>query len=378
MSVESLGRIEAPALTLLGDLADQAVQAGGPDLFRAAFIQGALQALLCGVCVRLHLVLFPAGGPFLPSLSVNLYFTGLFLCKLYLCMLQPCTRWRCSEPRQLAENKHTPSWMLRDAAPGLWPGPARELEGTLLAPILVGAQRLYGRHLAEQRFASLLASAPDTYEGSRLKARLHSCACRPAFRVDVFGPPPTRSPRFRERSGSSRPVPRRRVFGPVRLVQPYQGVWPDPVAAPLLSLGRGGLRLPAVACLAVALADMFGCVWSLSRVGVSLVARVYLCLASALCLSAPMLLGVSLVPLCNTTFYRSFPPANLYFTGVGRCPFLSAGVLRPALRADVGRVLQAPWGPSPDAARGLGRPGCAGWRAWPLSGRLHLGGATGA
>jgi hypothetical protein len=28
-------------------------------------------ALLCGVCVRLHLALFPAGGPFLPSLSVN-------------------------------------------------------------------------------------------------------------------------------------------------------------------------------------------------------------------------------------------------------------------------------------------------------------------
>jgi hypothetical protein len=29
-------------------------------------------ALLCGVCVRLHLALFPAGGPFLPSLSVNI------------------------------------------------------------------------------------------------------------------------------------------------------------------------------------------------------------------------------------------------------------------------------------------------------------------
>jgi hypothetical protein len=49
------------------------------------------------------------------------------------------------------------------------------------------------------------------------------------------------------------------------------------------------------------------------------------------------------------------------------------GVLRPALRADVGRVLRAPWGPGPDAAWGLGRPGSAGWRAWPLSGRLHLG-----
>jgi hypothetical protein len=30
-------------------------------------------ALLCGVLVQLHLALFPAGGPFLPSLSVNLY-----------------------------------------------------------------------------------------------------------------------------------------------------------------------------------------------------------------------------------------------------------------------------------------------------------------
>jgi hypothetical protein len=30
-------------------------------------------ALLCGVFVQLHLALFPAGGPFLPSLSVNLY-----------------------------------------------------------------------------------------------------------------------------------------------------------------------------------------------------------------------------------------------------------------------------------------------------------------
>jgi hypothetical protein len=30
---------------------------------------------------------------------------------------------------------------LRDAALGLWPGPALELEGTRLAPILVDAQR---------------------------------------------------------------------------------------------------------------------------------------------------------------------------------------------------------------------------------------------
>jgi hypothetical protein len=48
----------------------------------------------------------------------------------------------------------------------------------------------------------------------------------------------------------------------------------------------------------------------------------------------------------------------------GGCPAacVSAGVLRPALHADVGRVLRAPWGPGPDAARGLGRPGSAGWR----------------
>jgi hypothetical protein len=30
-------------------------------------------ALLCGLCVQLHLVLSPAGGPFLASLSVKIY-----------------------------------------------------------------------------------------------------------------------------------------------------------------------------------------------------------------------------------------------------------------------------------------------------------------
>jgi hypothetical protein len=30
-------------------------------------------ALFCGIFVHLHLALFPAGGPFLPSLSINLY-----------------------------------------------------------------------------------------------------------------------------------------------------------------------------------------------------------------------------------------------------------------------------------------------------------------
>jgi hypothetical protein len=66
------------------------------------------------------------------------------------------------------------------------------------------------------------------------------------------------------------------------------------VARPLLSLGQGGLRLSAVACLPVALADMCGCAWSLSRVGLSCVACICLCLTSALCLAAPMLLGVCL------------------------------------------------------------------------------------
>jgi hypothetical protein len=50
MSVESFGRLGAPALTLLGDLADQAVQAGGPGLSRAAFISGALRELGVALC----------------------------------------------------------------------------------------------------------------------------------------------------------------------------------------------------------------------------------------------------------------------------------------------------------------------------------------
>jgi hypothetical protein len=50
MSVESFGRVGAPALTLLGDLADQAVQAGGPGLSRAACISGALLELSVALC----------------------------------------------------------------------------------------------------------------------------------------------------------------------------------------------------------------------------------------------------------------------------------------------------------------------------------------
>jgi hypothetical protein len=51
MSVESFERLGAPALTLLGDLADQTVQTGRPGFSRAAFILGALRELssvLCG------------------------------------------------------------------------------------------------------------------------------------------------------------------------------------------------------------------------------------------------------------------------------------------------------------------------------------------
>jgi hypothetical protein len=82
-----------------------------------------------------------------------------------------------------------------------------------------------------------------------------------------------------------------------------------------VSLCKLYLQRSAVACLPVALADLCGCVWGLSRVSVSCVACVCLCLASARCLSAPMLLGVSLVPLCNTSLInrengRKGPPAG--------------------------------------------------------------------
>jgi hypothetical protein len=50
MSVESFRRLGAPALTLLGDLADQAGRAGGPGLSRAAFISGALRELSGTLC----------------------------------------------------------------------------------------------------------------------------------------------------------------------------------------------------------------------------------------------------------------------------------------------------------------------------------------
>jgi hypothetical protein len=45
MLVESFGRLGVPSLTLLGDLADQAVQAGEPGLSRAAVNSEALREL---------------------------------------------------------------------------------------------------------------------------------------------------------------------------------------------------------------------------------------------------------------------------------------------------------------------------------------------
>jgi hypothetical protein len=50
MSVESFGRRWAPALMLIGDVADQAVQADGRGLSRAAFVSGALRELSVALC----------------------------------------------------------------------------------------------------------------------------------------------------------------------------------------------------------------------------------------------------------------------------------------------------------------------------------------
>jgi hypothetical protein len=51
LCARSIGSLGAPALTLLGDLADQAVLAGGPGLSRAAFISGALRELSVALCL---------------------------------------------------------------------------------------------------------------------------------------------------------------------------------------------------------------------------------------------------------------------------------------------------------------------------------------
>jgi hypothetical protein len=50
LSVESLGRLGALALSLLRSLADHAVQAGGPGLSQDAFISGALRELGVALC----------------------------------------------------------------------------------------------------------------------------------------------------------------------------------------------------------------------------------------------------------------------------------------------------------------------------------------
>jgi hypothetical protein len=70
---------------------------------------------------------------------------------------------------------------LHDAAPGFWSPELRALDGPLLAPVLQYAQREYGHHFADRRFADLLASAPFSFEGNRFQARLHSCTCQPAY-----------------------------------------------------------------------------------------------------------------------------------------------------------------------------------------------------
>jgi hypothetical protein len=50
LSVETFGRLGAPALSLLRSLADHAVQAGGPGLSRGAFIPRELQELGIAMC----------------------------------------------------------------------------------------------------------------------------------------------------------------------------------------------------------------------------------------------------------------------------------------------------------------------------------------
>jgi hypothetical protein len=50
LSVESFGRLGAPALSLLRSLADHAVLAGGPGLSHDAFISGALWELGVALC----------------------------------------------------------------------------------------------------------------------------------------------------------------------------------------------------------------------------------------------------------------------------------------------------------------------------------------
>jgi hypothetical protein len=50
---------------------------------------------------------------------------------------------------------------------GSWSPELRALAAPLLAPVLLHAQQEYGRHLADQRFVDLLASAPPSVDGTR-------------------------------------------------------------------------------------------------------------------------------------------------------------------------------------------------------------------
>jgi hypothetical protein len=173
-----------------------------------------LSIYACFVFVRLHQALFPARGPFLPSLYVNLS----MLSKRMTCVAVASCASRC---------------------------------------------RRISLSCSEARSPPLLG--PSTAERSR-----HSL-------VQV-------------------------TFGATLLVA-VGFAWARLLFLLALRLGLGWSEVvrgwSEVACWAVALADMCGCGWILSRVGVSSVACICLCLALALCLSAPMLLGVSLVPLCN-------------------------------------------------------------------------------
>jgi hypothetical protein len=142
----------------------------------------------------------------------------------------------------------------RHAVPLVWACPGAR--GDLPRPRPGGRPAVvYGRHLTEQRFASLLASALASFGGSRVKARLRSCTRRPA------------------------------------------SIWMDTLPTSWLLVFRcclldGCLGCPLWVCLG---AFLCGC----GILSLSCLARLRFRLAPALRLSAPLLSGVSLVPLCN-------------------------------------------------------------------------------
>jgi hypothetical protein len=75
----------------------------------------------------------------------------------------------------------TPLWeAMHDAAAGLWRPEFREV-GPRSMGTIAEAQSMLSRYSAQARAASLLASLPlGTEDGKRTRARLLSCACRPA------------------------------------------------------------------------------------------------------------------------------------------------------------------------------------------------------